>query len=65
MTLAYRKNYRKPLLQRYVIRILLMYAQPLLDLDNQLIRLQGPYILGILMGEYHVVDRSFLSRPNT
>lgn len=28
-TLRYRKNYRKPLLQRYVIRMLLMYVQPL------------------------------------
>ena len=29
-TTYYSKNYRKPLLQRYVVRILLMYSVPIL-----------------------------------
>ena len=38
----YRKNYRKPLLQRYVIRILLMYAVQLLRMENCLYAVRVP-----------------------
>ena len=55
-----RKNYRKPLLQRYVIRILLMYV----DFSCKVARdslFQGSHILCIVMGQYNVAGCRFLS----
>ena len=55
------KNYRKPLLQRYVVRILLMYAENA-SFRLILIKLQGSYIFGVLLGQHNVSGRSLLSR---
>jgi len=49
------KNYRKPLLQRYVIRILIMFVFPpsyaCLSVAHLL---QGAHLLGLVMGESRV-----------
>ena len=57
-----RKNYRKPLLQRYVVRILLMYAGKA-SFKLFLIQLQGSYIFCVLVGQPNVSGRGLLSRP--
>lgn len=56
------KNYRKPLLQRYVVRILLMYRVPALRiLCSMLSCAQGPHILDCFLGQHGLPDSRRLS----
>lgn len=56
------KNYRKPLLQRYVVRILLMYRVPALRMMSSMLSCgQGPHLLDCFLGQHGLPDSRRLS----